>query len=223
MPKTTIDISDVDNKKLKILALKNGRTLKQFIPRFIHECLEKNIVELDEQTGEFIISNTSTFTSQSSDITLAQLKELGVQDIKIKNAEKATLSELPELPELPEQYDNIKTSFTPEELIEERRKVKKRNEDIAHFMNIVYTHTRLSRKHDINYIFDSDSSFVVLWPDTDLYKKCPHPVDYGINEYNVDTKKVRYAYSLPDDVLINEYCPDLDHYIDANGDIKINK
>lgn len=57
MPKTTIDISDVDNKKLKILALKNGRTLKQFIPRFIHECLEKNIVELDEQTGEFITTN----------------------------------------------------------------------------------------------------------------------------------------------------------------------
>ena len=211
MSKLIIEMDENTKTILKKLAKEDYRSLTNYIT-----VLLKNFAN-----GKYILSSTEQQQNQS--ITLAQLKELGVQDIKIKNAEKATLSELPELPELPEQYDNIKTSFTPEELIEERRKVKKRNEDIAHFMNIVYTHTRLSRKHDINYIFDSDSSFVVLWPDTDLFKKCPHPVDYGINEYNVDTKKVRYAYSLPDDVLINEYCPDLDHYIDANGDIKINK
>lgn len=203
MSKLVIEMDNDSKEKLKKLAKEDYRSLTNYI----------TVLLKDFANGKYILSSA---------VTLAQLKELGVQDIKIKNAPSPEEEE-DTLPELPEQYDNIKTSFTPEELIEERRKVKKRNEDIAHFMNIVYTHTRLSRKHDINYIFDSDSSFVVLWPDTDLFKKCPHSIDYGINEYNVDTKKVRYAYSLPDDVLINEYCPDLNHYIDANGDIKINK
>lgn len=62
MPKIIISIPDDINKKLKKYALDNGRSLSQFLPRYITACVENSIIKFDER-GEFEITPTSTTTT----------------------------------------------------------------------------------------------------------------------------------------------------------------
>ena len=87
MPKIVIDIPDDINKKLKKYALDNGRSLSQFLPRYITACVENSIITLDER-GEFIVqqiqpqSQTQTTATATTTFNIEQLQEQGVSQIK---------------------------------------------------------------------------------------------------------------------------------------------
>ena len=51
MPKIIIDLPKEINTELKILALKNGRSLSQFIPRYLSHCVKNNIITFTEDRG----------------------------------------------------------------------------------------------------------------------------------------------------------------------------
>lgn len=84
MPKIVIDIPDDINKKLKKYALDNGRSLSQFLPRYITACVENSIITLDER-GEFVVQPTQLQVQSQSSTTnfdIEQLQEQGVSQIK---------------------------------------------------------------------------------------------------------------------------------------------
>ena len=81
MPKIVIDIPDDINKKLKKYALDNGRSLSQFLPRYITACVENSIIILDER-GEFIVQPQVQSQSSTTNFDIEQLQEQGVSQIK---------------------------------------------------------------------------------------------------------------------------------------------
>ena len=85
MPKIVIDIPDDINKKLKKYALDNGRSLSQFLPRYITACVENSVITLNER-GEFIVQQMQpqlqTQATSTTALDIEQLQEQGVSQIK---------------------------------------------------------------------------------------------------------------------------------------------
>lgn len=75
MPKIIIDLSDDINKTLKKYAIDNGRSLKQFLPRYITACVKSSVVTFDSE-GEICVipsySHANTTANTHTQITATQ-------------------------------------------------------------------------------------------------------------------------------------------------------
>lgn len=95
MPKIVINIPLETNKELKILALKNGRSLSQFIPRYLTQCIKNSVVSFDKD-GEMIFSNPSTSTSFALDPTSLPEGATATATVKVKAQKPLTPEEIEE-------------------------------------------------------------------------------------------------------------------------------
>lgn len=137
MPKITIDIPKDVSCTLKMLAIKNGRSLSQFIPRYLTQCVKNSITTFDE-AGEFIISQISSQSNQlqalqqPQPLTLEQLQAQGVTNLKLTPSSTATSAHTPTtLTPEQEQIIALKQQNQLNELKQKRVKfIKKTIEDV---------------------------------------------------------------------------------------------
>lgn len=86
MSQIQIILPEDTTKKLKILAAKADRSLKKFIPLYLNQAVDLNLIDVDERTGAFI----SQSQPQSQSLTLEQLKEAGIKDFKFNKPEQTS-------------------------------------------------------------------------------------------------------------------------------------
>lgn len=77
MSQIQITLPEDTTKKLKILATKADRSLKKFIPLYLNQAVDLNLIDIDERTGTFITSH------KLQSLTIEQLKEAGIKDLKL--------------------------------------------------------------------------------------------------------------------------------------------
>lgn len=53
MPRINIEISPKVSKELKRMALENGRSLNNFIPRYLEQCIDNSIIKFDTKRGVY--------------------------------------------------------------------------------------------------------------------------------------------------------------------------
>lgn len=135
MPKITIDIPKDVSCTLKMLAIKNGRSLSQFIPRYLTQCVKNSITTFDE-AGEFIISQISSQSNQlqalqqPQPLTLEQLQAQGVTNLKLAATSTSAHTPTTLTPEQ-EQIVTLKQQNQLNELKQKRAKfIKKTIEDV---------------------------------------------------------------------------------------------
>lgn len=82
MSKIQIDLPENITKKLKILALQSDRSLSKFIPLYLAEAINKNLITVDEATGNILsTTNTTISTSNSSDLSNSSEQDQMIADI----------------------------------------------------------------------------------------------------------------------------------------------
>ena len=86
MSQIQIILPEDTTKKLKILATKADRSLKKFIPLYLNQAVDLDLIDVDERTGAFI----SQSQPQSQSLTLEQLKEAGIKDFKFNRPEQTS-------------------------------------------------------------------------------------------------------------------------------------
>ena len=136
MPKITIDIPKDVSCTLKMLAIKNGRSLSQFIPRYLTQCVKNSITTFDE-AGEFIISQIPNQSNQlqalqqsNQPLTLEQLQAQGVTNLKLTATSTSAHTPTTLTPEQ-EQIVALKQQNQLNELKQKRAKfIKKTIEDV---------------------------------------------------------------------------------------------
>lgn len=89
MSQIQIILPEDTTKKLKILAAKADRSLKKFIPLYLNQAVDLNLIDIDERTGAFISQSQPQPQPQQSSqsLTLEQLKEAGIKDFKFNKPE----------------------------------------------------------------------------------------------------------------------------------------
>ena len=80
MPKIMIDLPDEVNKKLKKYALDNGRSLTQFLPRYISACVAQSVITFDENC-DFVIVKATTRSQQRPGIASNPSDEIRRSDL----------------------------------------------------------------------------------------------------------------------------------------------
>lgn len=86
--KITIDLSEEVNKKLKVIAVQDERSLAKCIARFLTKCVS------DDQLVASYLGNDDSI---NMDITLKQLQSLGVKDFKFQKEENEEEKKLRQL------------------------------------------------------------------------------------------------------------------------------
>lgn len=89
MSQIQITLPEDTTKKLKILAAKADRSLKKFIPLYLNQAVDLNLIDVDERTGAFISQSQPQSQSPQS-LTLEQLKEAGIKDFKFNKPEQTS-------------------------------------------------------------------------------------------------------------------------------------
>lgn len=89
MSQIQITLPEDTTKKLKILATKADRSLKKFIPLYLNQAVDLNLIDVDERTGAFI-SQSQPQSQSPQALTLEQLKEAGIKDFKFNKPEQTS-------------------------------------------------------------------------------------------------------------------------------------
>lgn len=93
MSQIQIILPEDTTKKLKILATKADRSLKKFIPLYLNQAVDLDLIDVDERTGAFISQSQPQSQPQSQSLTLEQLKNAGIKDFKFNKPEQTSTPE----------------------------------------------------------------------------------------------------------------------------------
>ena len=94
MSQIQIILPEDTTKKLKILAVKSGRSLKKLIELYLNKATDLNLIDINERTGEMVVANANSQsqTNPLTSLTFEQLQQAGITHIP-KQPKTLTLEE----------------------------------------------------------------------------------------------------------------------------------